>query len=303
MAKQNLTLMTVFAHPDDEVWTAATVAKYSDEGVHTVLVTCTRGEEGEIHDPDLDPEEARSRLGEIRESELRRSVQIIGISQLYLLGYRDSGMAGTPANEDSRNFQNADAAEAAGRLVGIIRRERPQVIITDNERGTYGHPDHLAAHQTTVAAFDAAGDPERFPDAGLAWQPQKLYYTAFARSDFLRMREVMREHGSSWGGDEESDQEFDFTVSDDAITTRIDVLPYRSRTRDAMRAHRTQISADDPWLNFPEDLMAELQWRDTFIRARSLVEAALPETDLFAGLRESLEPVASNHAPGGGVFP
>src|SRR5947209_10964781 len=117
-----LTLMAVLAHPDDEVWLGASLAKYADEGVRTVLVTATLGEEGEIRDPDLDPEEARARLGEIREAELRRSGQILGISQLYILGYRDSGMAGTPANQDPRNFHNAALQDAVGRLVRIIRQ-------------------------------------------------------------------------------------------------------------------------------------------------------------------------------------
>lgn len=192
---QDLTLMAVFAHPDDEVWTGAAMATYAKEGVRTVLVTATLGEEGEIHDPDLDPEEARGRLGEIRRAELDRSAAIFGIDTVHILGYRDSGMAGTPANENPANFHNADHEEAVGRLVRLIRQERPQVLITDNERGTYGHPDHIAAHRITVAAFDAAGDQSRFPEAGPAWQPQKLYYTAFPRSSFVRMRDLMRERG------------------------------------------------------------------------------------------------------------
>ena len=182
MTHQGLTLMAVLAHPDDEVWVGATLAKYANLGTRTVLVTATLGEEGEIRDPDLDPDEARQRLGEIREAELRRSADIFGISQLYTLGFRDSGMAGTEANQDPRNFHNADPQEATGRLVRIIRQERPQVIVTDNERGSYGHPDHLAANRTTLAAFDAAGDATQYPDSGtVPWQPQKLYYTAFAR--------------------------------------------------------------------------------------------------------------------------
>lgn len=285
MAVERLTLMAVFAHPDDEVWMGATMAKYGDQGIRTVLVTSTLGEEGEIRDPDLDPEQVRERLGEIREAELRRSVEVLGISQLYVLGYRDSGMANTPSNQDPRNFHNADPREAAGRLVHIIRRERPQVIVTDNERGTYGHPDHLAAHRTTVAAFEAAGDPAEFPDSGPEpWQPLKLYYSAFARSDFLRMREALQERGISWGTDENVDEFLEYTVPDELVTTRVDVFPYRARVREAMRVHRTQISSDDPWFSLPEDLAADLQRTDTFTRARSLVDAPLPEDDLFAGL-------------------
>lgn len=286
MADERLTLMAVFAHPDDEVWMGATLAKYSNQGVRTVLVTATLGEEGMIRDPDLDPETARERLGEIRETELQRSAEIIGISKVHLLGYRDSGMAGTPANQDPRNFHNADPEEAVGRLVRIIRQERPHVIVTDNERGTYGHPDHIAAHRTTVAAFDAAGDPAQFQNADLdPWQPQKLYYTAFARSDFLRMGELLRERGTSWGDDEDAERMLKITVPDEAVTTRVDVVPYGARVREAMRAHRTQIAADDPWFSLPEDVAAEFLRTNSFTRVRSQVDAPRPEDDLFAGLR------------------
>lgn len=286
----SLTLMAVLAHPDDEVWLGATMAKYAAEGVRTVLVVATLGEEGEIHDPDLDPDEARGRLGQIREAELQRSAEVLTIAQVHVLGYRDSGMAGTPANDDPRNFHNADLREATARLVRLIRRERPQVIITDNERGTYGHPDHLAAHRTTQAAFDAAADEAAFPvEDGLSpWQPQKLYYTAFPRSQFLRMAELAREHGIEWDtSEEESEEWLDFTVPDEAITTRIDVSPYRPLTREAMRAHRTQIAPDDPWLNFPDEMTGEVMGTDSFVLARSLVTSPLPEDDLFAGLRDA----------------
>jgi mycothiol conjugate amidase Mca len=283
---ERLTLMAVFAHPDDEVWTGATMAKYADEGVRTVLVTATLGEEGEIRDPDLNPDEARERLGEIRRAEVRQSAAIFGISEIAILGYRDSGMAGTPANDDPRNFHNANPEEAVERLVRVIRRERPQVLITDDERGTYGHPDHLAAHRTTVAAFDAAGDGKRFREAGESWQPKKLYYSAFSRSSFRRMREVLQANGIAWGDEgQDMDELLDFTVPDEKVTTRIDIARYLPLVREAMLAHRTQIAADDPWLSIPQDLAGEVMGYGTFTRSRSLVEAPLPEDDLFAGLR------------------
>lgn len=286
MTDERLTLMAVLAHPDDEVWTGATLAKYADQGIRTVLVTATLGEEGEIRDPDLNPEEVRDRLGEIREAELRRSVDIIGISRLYILGYRDSGMAGTPANGDPRNFHNADPQDVLSRLVRIIRQARPQVIVTDNERGTYGHPDHLAAHRTTLAAFDAAGDSTQFPDPELGpWQPRKLYYAVLARSTFLRMRELFKEQGIPWGNEEESDGFLEFTVPDEQVTTRIDSFSYRSRVRYAMRVYRTQIASDDPFIGLPEDIAAQFNGTDSFIRVRSLVDAPLPEDDLFAGIQ------------------
>jgi mycothiol conjugate amidase Mca len=285
MRDQSRALLAVFAHPDDEVWVGATLAKYADLGVRTIMVTATLGEEGEIRDPDLNPEEAKERLGEIREAELRRSAEILNVGQVYILGFRDSGMAGTPANEHPENFHNADPGEAVGRLVRIIRKERPQVVITDNERGTYGHPDHLAANRTALAAFEAAGDPSRFPEQGLEpWEPKKLYYAAFPHSDFVRLAQLMKERGIQWGSEEEAEEAVDFTTPDEEVTTRVEIGPYGPRVREAMQAHRTQIAQDDPFMSMPEDLMAEVFRANAFTRVRSLVEAALPEDDLFAGL-------------------
>jgi mycothiol conjugate amidase Mca len=287
MKDETLTLMAVHAHPDDEVFgTGGVLAKAAAEGIHTVLVTATRGEAGEIHDPDLNPDEARDRLGSIREDELRRAAAILGIGELHFLGYRDSGMAGSPENGDPRNFRNADPEEATGRLVRIIRQVRPQVIVTYDERGGYGHPDHIAAHRAAVAAFDAAGDPHRFSDQNLpAWQPQKLYYTAFSRSTFVRFGNLFRERGLPPPFE---DPDFDvaaITVPDEVITTRVDVREYMRQRRGAMLAHRTQIPADHPLLTLPEDLAQEAWSTETFIRARSLVPTPESEDDLFAGLR------------------
>src|SRR4029079_4506546 len=136
--------MAVHAHPDDEVvFTGGTLAQYGDRGVRTVLVTATGGEEGEIHDPDLVEEEARPRLREIRLGELRRGIEVLGISDLELLGYRDSGMVGTEPNARPDNFHNADMDEATQKLVALVRKFKPQVLITYDEFGAYGHPDHI----------------------------------------------------------------------------------------------------------------------------------------------------------------
>ncbi len=194
-----LTLMAVHAHPDDECFgTGGVLPKYAAEGVRTVLVTATRGEEGEIHDPDLTEEEARPRLAAIRTEELRRAAAILNVGAREFLGYRDSGMAGTPANEHPDSFNKADLDEATGRLVRLIRRYRPQVLVTYNADGAYGHPDHIRCHTVTWRAFDAAGDPTRYPDAGPAWQPLKLYATAWSRERFRELRERMAERGIPW---------------------------------------------------------------------------------------------------------
>jgi N-acetyl-1-D-myo-inositol-2-amino-2-deoxy-alpha-D-glucopyranoside deacetylase len=282
---QNRTLMAVHAHPDDETFsTGGVLALASARASRTVLVTATRGEEGEIHDPDLDPVEARHRLGAIREAELRRAATILGIGELYFLGYRDSGMAGTPENENPFNFQNADPREATGRLVRLIRQTRPDVIITYDERGGYGHPDHIAVHRTTLAAFDAAGDPTQFTEIEPApWQPLKLYYAVFSRSAYVRLRDLYREYGAEEvdGPDEDVSR---FTVEDELVTTRVDVRNHVLQKQAAFRAHRTQMGADGPLLTASGGLVREALGTETFIRVRSLVPTPRFEDDLFAGL-------------------
>src|SRR5262245_43595554 len=166
---EELTLMAVHAHPDDEaIGTGGVLARYADEGLRTVLVTCTGGEVGEISDSRLATPET---LAEVRRKELLQACAILRVGRLHLLGYRDSGMMGTPDNAHPASFYQASLEEATARLVALVRRERPQVLVTYDERGFYGHPDHIRANQITVAAFGAAGDPTRWPRSGPAWQP------------------------------------------------------------------------------------------------------------------------------------
>jgi mycothiol conjugate amidase Mca len=292
MRQRPLTLMTVHAHPDDEVITTGGVlARATAEGVHTVLVTATRGEEGEIHVPALDTPEARRDLAAIRAVELNRAIEILGIDELHYLGYRDSGMVGTPENDNLHNFHNADSDEATRRLVRIIRETRPHVIVTYDERGNYGHPDHIASHLVSVAAFDAAADETRFPELGLEpWQAQKLYYGAFPLSAARRFTEIMREHGiPSPFGDTDIDLE-SVAVPDDRITTRVDVRDYMLQKRAAMRAHETQIPAEHAMLAMSDALARETLGTEWFIRAQSLVPTPEDEDDLFAGLRQPAIP-------------
>ncbi len=287
---ERLTLLAVHAHPDDEVFgTGGVLARAADEGIHTVLICSTGGEVGEIHDPDLDPDEARGRLAQIREQELRRACAILNVAELHFLGYRDSGMVGTPDNADPRNFHNADPTEAAGRVARIIRQARPQVVVTYNPYGGYGHPDHIAAHHAAVAAFDMAADPACFPEQlaeGLApWQAQKLYYTAIPRSGIQEMGEIMRERGIDGPFSREDVDLTDMTTPDDEITTRVDVGDYVAQKRAALQAHRTQIGAEHFMMLLPEDISRRILSAEMFVRARSLVEAPIPEDDLFSGIR------------------
>jgi LmbE family N-acetylglucosaminyl deacetylase len=189
MKTMSQTLLALFAHPDDEAFgTGGTIAHYASDGTCVTLVCTTRGEVGEIAEGTGATPET---LGEVREGELRCAADSMGISELIFLGYRDSGMVDTSENADPRAYINAPAEEVVPRLVGIIRRVQPQVVITFEPNGGYGHPDHIAIHRHTVAAFHAAADPSRYPDQGPAWQADRLFYTAIPRSFFLRMRDEM----------------------------------------------------------------------------------------------------------------
>ena len=169
-------LLVVRPHPDDESSaTGGILARCAARGIPTAVVTCTRGEEGEILAPDVNRAEARPHLGDLREGELRRACATLGVVAVRLLGYRDSGMPGAPSCQHPAALCNADLDEAAGRLVGVLRELRPHVVITENADGTYGHPDHVMTHRLTLRAFAAAADPARYADAGPPWRPARLY--------------------------------------------------------------------------------------------------------------------------------
>ena len=192
-----LCLLCVHAHPDDEASKGApTVARYHAEGVRTVLVCCTGGEEGDILNPAMDTPEVRADIGRIRMAELKAATDIIGYDETVLLGYRDSGMPDSEANKRPDSFAQAPLDEAVGRLVAVIRRERPQVIVTygDNQN-EYPHPDHLRVHEISVVAFDAAGDPDRFRGAGPPFTPAKLYYSVWSGERFRQIHEKYGELG------------------------------------------------------------------------------------------------------------
>jgi N-acetyl-1-D-myo-inositol-2-amino-2-deoxy-alpha-D-glucopyranoside deacetylase len=281
--------MIVHAHPDDEViGSGGTFARYSEEGIRTVLVTATLGEEGEIVVPDLNTPEVKARLAEVRREELRKATAIIGIAHQEFLGYRDSGMAGTPSNDHPECFHQADLDEATGRLVRLVRAYRPQVLISYNAHGGYGHPDHIACYKVTQAAFAAAADPARYPEAGPAWAPLKLYDINRPREITRRAWEQMRERGLKTPLDNPEYDITRYTAPDEVVTTKIDVEKYMGRKRAALLEHVTQIAVDGPFLSMPEDLAREWSGVEYFTLIESRVR--LPpregyETDLFAGLR------------------
>jgi mycothiol conjugate amidase Mca len=284
-----LTILIVHAHPDDEaISTGGTLARYSAEGIRTVLVTATLGEEGEIVDPELNTPEVKARLSEVRLGELHKAVAILNVGTLEILGYRDSGMVGTESNSHPDCFNMADMDEATGRLVRLVRAYRPQVLVSYNEFGGYGHPDHIACHKATVAAFDAAGDPARYPQAGAPWAPQKLYYTNSPRRLFQRAWDQMKERGMPTPLDDPNFDIARFTVPDDQITTAIDVGDYLVRKLDALLVHRTQIEPGGRFMTIPEDIRREIFSHEYFTRVATRVpvpQSDRYEDDLFAGLR------------------
>lgn len=287
-----VTILVVRPHPDDESSaTGGMLAYYSARGVRTGVVTCTGGEEGEIHDPDLDPVADFPRLGEIRERELRAACAILGVSELRLLGYRDSGMKDTPANDHPEAFCRADPAEAAGRLARIIRELRPLVIVAEQEGGSYPHPDHVACHRVSVEAFQAAADDRLFPDAGPAWRVPKLY--AIAQIDDGRWDELLPEF-EALGLDVEwlkRRQDRARGPGPETATVALDVAPYSEIQRRALLAHRTQIKPDGFFARLPEDLRRRAFATAYFTRLHPAAAPGEREDDLLDGLSVAQEAV------------
>lgn len=286
-----LTLLIVHAHPDDEcISTGGVLPRYNAEGVRTVLVTATRGEQGEIVLPEIDLPPVRAHFGAFRTAELEQAAIILGVSDLEFLGYQDSGMVDTETNTNPACFHMADPDEATGRLVRLIRRYRPQVVMSYNEVGGYGHPDHIACHRTTVAAFAAASDPTRYPDAGEPWTPLKLYFTNSPRNAQLANMQRMQQLGIPSGIDDPNFDITRYTVPDEQITTRINIEDYIPRKIAALHCHRSQIKAGEWFVRVPEELRREFFGYEYFTLATSNV--LLPERtdgayeeDLFAGIR------------------
>ena len=260
---QSVTLLAVRPHPDDEsTATGGMLAHYSACQVRTGVVICTGGEEGEINDPDLDPEADKPRLREIREQEVRGACGILGVAELRMLGYRDSGMLDTLANQHPDAFMNVDVMEATGRLVFIIRELRPKVIVTEPPGGIYPHPDHVMCYEVTAKAFEAAGDAQAFPEAGPPWQVSKLY--AVAQIDDGAWESLMPQFDAAGYDMRWLERRPDRSKGPGAesATVSLDVRPYSEQTRRALLAHRTQVPQDSFLVSLPPDLR-----RDAFATA------------------------------------
>ena len=280
-------ILTVHAHPDDESSKGApTIAKYRAMGAHTVLVCCTGGEEGDILNPAMDTPEVRADIAAVRHKELDLAASVIGYEVVERLGYRDSGMPESPSNEHPDCFWQADLDEAIGKLVAVVRRERPHVIVTysDDQRG-YQHPDHLRVHDISVPAFDRAGDPDWYPEAGEPWQPLKLYYTTWSRARMVAMHEKYLELGLESPYGERFLNNADRPDQDHRITTQVPFDGYQDARTEGLLAHATQVDPESPfWFGLPRDVANSVHPYDDYILARSLVETDIPETDLFAGI-------------------
>jgi len=273
MSDQPLTLMAVHAHPDDEaLGTGGILAHYSDQGVRTVLVTCTNGELGDGPGgvkPE-DPAHDEGAVVPIRLQELKASCEVLGVTHLELLGYHDSGMEGWPQNDAAGSFWQTPVEVAGHRLADLMRTYRPQVVVTYDQNGFYGHPDHIQANRVTHAAIDECGIPA------------KLYYTAVARSTLRGFGAMLAEAGVDSPIDVDANPELG--TPDELITTTVDCSPVVGRKFASLAAHGSQ-SDNIFFLQMGEDKFSAVMGNESFVRALDTTHAPVPEVDLFAGIR------------------
>ncbi|MBB3036027.1 mycothiol conjugate amidase Mca [Hoyosella altamirensis] len=283
-----LRLMAVHAHPDDESSKgAATMARYAKEGHDVMVVSLTGGERGDILNPAMDTPGVHQRISEVRKEEMARAAEILGVQHRWL-GFVDSGLPEgdplPPLPEGCFALVPVDVASEA--LVKVIREFRPHVMITYDENGGYPHPDHIMCHKVSMAAFEAAGDPEQFPDAGEPWEPLKIYYVhGFLRDriqifqdDFESRGEPspFREWLKSW-----KPRQGDIMGR---VTTQITCGEYFPVRDEALRAHATQVDPNGPFFLVPLEMQQRLWPTEEFELAATRVKTAIPETDLFTGI-------------------
>jgi N-acetyl-1-D-myo-inositol-2-amino-2-deoxy-alpha-D-glucopyranoside deacetylase len=290
-------LLLVHAHPDDEtINNGATMARYVAEGAQVTLLTCTLGEEGEILVPELAQLAAdqADQLGGYRIWELRTAMSALGVTDMRFLGgpgrYRDSGMMGTPANDRPRAFWRADLDEAVAHAVAVVREVRPQVLVTYDENGGYGHPDHIQAHRVAMGAVAAAADPGYRPDLGEPWSVAKVYWCCVPRSVLQHGIDALAAAGEkSFFEGVTSADDIPFGVDDDAVAAAVDGRAYVTQKDAAMRAHPTQILVDGPFFALSNNLGLEVLGVEYYRLVQGDRGPAGPgpegwEDDLFAGL-------------------
>ncbi len=286
---EQLRLMAVHAHPDDESSKgAATMARYASEGVDVMVCTLTGGEQGSILNPAMDRPEVRADITGVRNREMEQAREILGVRQTWL-GFVDSGLpeGDPPPPLPEGCFAQQPVEVAAEALVRAVREFRPHVMTTYDENGGYPHPDHIMCHNVSVAAFDAAGDPERYPAAGEPWQPLKLYYERVLHADrFVALHEEMLRRGleSPYGERIEKFRERGQQAPE--ITTRVECAEWFETRDKALLAHATQIDPNSFWFACPLDVQRAAWPTEDYHLARSLADTERPEDDLFAGVRE-----------------
>ncbi|MFF4897180.1 PIG-L family deacetylase [Streptomyces sp. NPDC001068] len=277
MNDRPLTLMAVHAHPDDEATsTGGVLARYAAEGMRTVLVTCTDGSCGDgpggvkPGDPGHDP----AAVAALRRQELEASCEILKISDLEMLGYGDSGMMGWPSNAAPGSFWQTPVEEGAARLAELIRHYRPDVVVTYDENGFYGHPDHIQAHRITMAALEMTDSVS------------KAYWTTMPRSAMQRFGEALREFGEEMPEPDPAEAAAlaEIGLPDDEISTWVDTRAFGGQKFDSLAAHASQ-GENIFFLKMGEERFTELMGVETFVRVKDSTGADLPEDDLFAGLR------------------
>ena len=289
-------LLLVHAHPDDEtIGTGVTMAKYAAQGAAVTLVTCTRGEEGEVLVPGLAhlASSAGDSLGSHRETELAEAMLVLGVTDHRFLGgagrWRDSGMIGTPANDRPDCVWRADLAEASTELVAVIRETRPQVLITYDSNGGYGHPDHIQAHRVAMYGATLAAAPSFRSDLGSPWDIPKIYWTGLPRS-FVQtgIDALVRSGGTGFFGIESAD-DIHWAVDDALITTGVEGLSFEPAKIAALRAHATQVELDGPFFRMSEEIGPEAMGHEFFMLVKGAPgtasrDAEGRETDLFDGV-------------------
>lgn len=289
---EKLRLMAVHAHPDDESSKgAATMAKYVAQGHEVMVVTCTGGERGDILNPAMERPDVADNMIEHRRSEMARAAEILGVQHRWL-GFVDSGLPeGDPKPPlPDGCFALVPLEESVPKLVEVMREFKPHVVITYDENGGYPHPDHIRCHEISVPAFEAAGDPELYPDAGEPWTPLKLYYLhGFSRKRLVAMHEGLLSRGleSPYG---EWLEKWPADRGDNAsrVTTQIECAEYFQVRDAALMAHATQIDPNSRWFAVPLEVQREVWPYEDYELARSLVDTTLPEDDLFSGISEKV---------------
>ncbi|MGD9528869.1 mycothiol conjugate amidase Mca [Pseudonocardia sp.] len=284
-----LRLMTVHAHPDDESSKgAATCARYVAEGHEVLVVTCTGGEAGSILNPAMNRPEVLENMTAIRREEMARAAEILGVRHRWL-GFVDSGLPeGDPLPPLPVGcFALVDLEEATAPLVALIREFRPHVVVTYDENGGYPHPDHIRCHEISVAAFAAAADPARFPEAGPPWQALKLYYShGFSRARLEAFHTALTARGlESPYGEWLANWSTDRPDPGTRVTTRVECADWFPVRDEALKAHATQVDPTSRWFVVPPELQREVWPTEDYELVVSHVDAPTPEDDLFAGLR------------------